>query len=434
MIKRLNFLTPVIVVLALVSQNSVMATPTDSLQVRSGWYGGIEGGVPFAAGTFSSFGHDKTRAGYNVGLYGGYSFNTVLSAELSLKWGKTSLSSNDCCVNSGYWLGADGVRYFAPVIMDGWDYADLKSSVSLQQYGARLNVNILGFFERTKSGRWTLGVSPALYAVGTKATLRTIAGNDKVMEHGTKWHLGYGGRVQAGYAITRNLSVGIYSEITALTGKSMDGMPEYRHKDNFIWESGVRVGWTFGKCSRKKTDGVVPVTLPMTSEVAICIEEPKQPIEAIEAVETADTIAAEPKQEATPVTPAAPIAQETETEPNQVAKNEAVVFPEVYFAFNSHAVSKSEQPKLQTILVLLNEHPDMNVTLNGWCDTRGSVAVNNRLSLRRAEAVKAWLVSHGIVADRITAVGNGSDRTATDASKARRVSTEQAGVVTIENQ
>lgn len=30
-------------------------------------------------------------------------------------------------------------------ILTGWDYADLKSRVNLQQYGARLNVNLLGF-------------------------------------------------------------------------------------------------------------------------------------------------------------------------------------------------------------------------------------------------------------------------------------------------
>lgn len=423
MIKRLNFLTPVIVVLALVSQNSVMATPTDSLQLRSGWYGGIEGGVPFAASTFSSFGYDKTRAGYNVGLYGGYSFNTVLSAELSLKWGKTSLSSNDCCVNSGYWLGADGVRYFAPVInMEGWDYADLKSSVSLQQYGARLNVNILGFFDRTKSSRWTFDVSPALYAVGTKATIKTIAENTNVFEHGTKWHLGYGGRVQAGYRITRKIGVGIYSEITALTGKNIDGMPEYRHNSNLIWESGVRIGWTFGKEKGKnrkvKAECVELTVLPLVPGREVCTEEPLQEQQIA-------TVATEPGQEVSTVTPAV---SETPTEAV------APTFPDVYFAFNSYCISQSEDSKLQTILTLLKEHPDMKVTLNGWCDTKGSVNVNKRISFQRAEAVKTWLVNRGIDANRITTVGNGSEYNEPDASKARRVSTQHTGVVTIVNQ
>ncbi len=415
------------------------ASSAASLPASRDWYVGVEGGMPLGFSTFTAFGHDKFRAGYAVGVFGGYRFNPMLSAELSLSRSKTSLSARDCCVNSAYWVGADGSHYHAPVLgLDGWAYADLKSRVSLQKYGARLNVNLLGFFRKTNTSRWTLDASPALYAVGTKATFRTIAGNIKVKEQDTKWHLGYGGRLQAGYAVTRNLNIGIYTEITALTGKILDGMPDYRHGRNFIWESGVRVGWTFGKVKAKsgkvKAGRGEPAVLPLVPGREVYAEEPARPIEAIETVEAADTVAAKSKQEATAVTPTVPIAQETETEPNQVAETEAVVpiFPEVYFAFNSLAVSKREEAKLRIILKLLNEHPDMKVRLNGWCDTRGSVVVNRRISLRRAEAVKAWLVRRGIAAARIAAVGHGSDRRATAAAKARRVNTEQAGSVKVE--
>lgn len=36
--------------------------------VNRGWYVGAEGGVPFSFGSFTSFGHDKTHVGYDVGL------------------------------------------------------------------------------------------------------------------------------------------------------------------------------------------------------------------------------------------------------------------------------------------------------------------------------------------------------------------------------
>ena len=65
----------------------------------------------------------------------------------------------------------------------------------------------------------------------------------------------------------------------------------------------------------------------------------------------------------------------------------------------------------------------MNVTVTGWSDTKGSVAVNKRISRQRAEAVKIWLAKNGIEASRITAIGNGSDDTQ-DADKARRVETK----------
>lgn len=81
------------------------------------WYIGVQGGVPFGVSTFSSFGVDKTRAGVDAG---GYRFTPVLSVELSMKWGKTALSAQDCCIERGYWLGRDGNRYNAPVAdMDG---------------------------------------------------------------------------------------------------------------------------------------------------------------------------------------------------------------------------------------------------------------------------------------------------------------------------
>ena len=99
-----------------------------------------------------------------------------------------------------------------------------------------------------------------------------------------------------------------------------------------------------------------------------------------------------------------------------------MTFPVVYFAFNSIAIKQSELSKLNDILRTLKENPDMKVTVTGWCDTKGSVAVNKRISRQRAEVLKTWLVKNGIEASRITAIGNGSDDTR-DAEKARRVET-----------
>ena len=209
------------------------------------WYAGLQGGVPFGISTFSSFGAGKTRAGFGAGLYAGCRFNPVLSLEAQAAWGRVNQSAGDCCAD--YWLGADGRRYEAAVAgMDGRRYADLVSGTSTQRYGLQLNVNLLGFFPKTRNGRWSLELSPHAAAVGTKSTIQTVSGGTDALKGGTRWHFGAGGNVQAACRVTPCVSVGVYSGVTCLTGKPMDGMPEYRHKSNFIWESGIRLGWNFG--------------------------------------------------------------------------------------------------------------------------------------------------------------------------------------------
>lgn len=378
----------------------------DGKTISQGWYVGVEGGMPFGFSTFSSFGHDKTHLGWAAGLYGGYRFNSIFSAELSAKYGEVNMSAQDCCVERNYWLGSDGVLYKAGVLgMDSWEYANLKSHVRMGWYGARVNVHLLGLFHKTANSRWDLAVSPHIYAVTTKADIQTIADDAKVMKGSANWHLGYGADLQVGYQLTSCLKLGIYSGLTRLTGERMDAMPEHLHKNNFIWESGIRLGISFAKAKKKNVDvETTPIAEP---EVRTTEPEVQQqvttPKESTLQQETAEKAA-------------------TRVEEQEVVEQPKATFPVVYFAFNSIGIKQSELSKLNGILRTLKENPEMKVTVTGWCDTKGSVTVNKRISRQRAEAVKTWLVKNGIEASRITAIGNGSDDSQ-DADKARRVET-----------
>ena len=390
----------VAVLVSILSFSFAKAEASDSnLPDSKGWYLGVDGGLPFGLSTFSSFGHDKTHLGWAAGIYGGYRFNPIFSAELSARYGEVNLSAQDCCVERNYWLGSDGMLYKASVLgMDSWEYAQLKSHVRMGWYGARVHLNLLGLLRNTAHSRWTVAVSPHLYAVTTCADIQTLADHAEVMKGSTRWHLGYGASLQAGYQLTSNLNLGIYSGLTRLSGERMDGMPEHLHKNNFVWESGIRLGISF---SKKKNKIVETPSVPQTEVLhqdTILSENVNQ-----KEKETEDKA-------------------ETKVVEQDIKEPVKVTFPVIYFSFNRITIRPSEVSKLKSILHILKENPDMKVMVTGWCDTRGSVAVNRRISRQRAQALKTWLVKRGIAASRISVVGKGSDASRT-APKARRVET-----------
>lgn len=390
----------VAVLVSILSFSFAKAEASDSnLPDSKGWYLGMDGGLPFGLSTFSSFGHDKTHLGWAAGIYGGYRFNPIFSAELSARYGEVNLSAQDCCVERNYWLGSDGMLYKASVLgMDSWEYAQLKSHVRMGWYGARVHLNLLGLLRNTAHSRWTVAVSPHLYAVTTCADIQTLADHAEVMKGSTRWHLGYGASLQAGYQLTSNLNLGIYSGLTRLSGERMDGMPEHLHKNNFVWESGIRLGISF---SKKKNKIVETPSVPQTEVLhqdTILSENVNQ--KEKETVDKAETKVVE----------------------QDIKEPVKVTFPVIYFSFNRITIRPSEVSKLKSILHILKENPEMKVTVTGWCDTRGSVAVNRRISRQRAQVLKTWLVKRGIAASRISVIGKGSDASRT-APKARRVET-----------
>ncbi len=77
------------------------------------------------------------------------------------------------------------------------------------------------------------------------------------------------------------------------------------------------------------------------------------------------------------------------------------------FGFDSAKLAAG-QPKLDDIANVLNANSGIdNVVISGYTDRLGSDKYNLKLSERRANAVKDYLVSKGVAANRLNAVGKG---------------------------
>lgn len=84
----------------------------------------------------------------------------------------------------------------------------------------------------------------------------------------------------------------------------------------------------------------------------------------------------------------------------------------VFFGLNSTAISKEGEATLMRQAEWLNDHKLFSITVEGHCDERGTREINIALGERRAEAVKMFLVKHGVDADRIDTISYGKERPA----------------------
>jgi peptidoglycan-associated lipoprotein len=83
---------------------------------------------------------------------------------------------------------------------------------------------------------------------------------------------------------------------------------------------------------------------------------------------------------------------------------------DAYFDFNKADIRPDAREALTKTADFLRNYPQFRVTVEGHCDERGSTEYNLALGDRRAGAVKQYLVSLGISADRISTVSFGKEK------------------------
>lgn len=86
----------------------------------------------------------------------------------------------------------------------------------------------------------------------------------------------------------------------------------------------------------------------------------------------------------------------------------------INFEFNSARLLPSSEDTLKFVAAGLLANPEIQIEISGHTDNIGSAKANHLLSLRRAEAVKNYIVSKGVAAARLTTVGYGFARPIAD--------------------
>ena len=120
----------------------------------------------------------------------------------------------------------------------------------------------------------------------------------------------------------------------------------------------------------------------------------------------------------------------------QVCMEEEKINLLIEFDFDKAVIKKEFYPNVDATGAYLKKNEKVKITLDGWTDYKGTDAYNKKLSQRRADAVKKYLVDkYKIDPARITAVGHGKSfkyDNKTDAGRYKNRRVEMNQTVTVE--
>lgn len=111
----------------------------------------------------------------------------------------------------------------------------------------------------------------------------------------------------------------------------------------------------------------------------------------------------------------------------EVVKKVAIAAKAIYYMSGKDIIQKVSYPKLDIVVKVLKTDPALLISIEGHTDNKGNQETNLKLSTKRAEAVKKYLIKKGIAESRISAQGFGDSKpiannaTAAGRQKNRRV-------------
>ena len=197
-----------------------------------------------------------------------------------------------------------------------------------------------------------------------------------------------------------------------------DGTP-WRAASGECWRSGF---WTPATAA-PGCDGAIAPVAPKVEEKKAAPAPAPEPGPVVEYEAATPTFDLAPAPAPAPKAAVAPVA----------APAKITYAADAFFAFDKSVVQPAGKAKLDDLVKRMQAMDIEVVVAVGHTDSTGPSSYNQRLSVRRAEAVKAYMVSKGVDADRIFTEGKGEDSPVADNSsrsgraKNRRVEVEVVG-------
>ncbi len=297
--------------------------------------------------------------------------------------------------------------------------------------GVKLGFDVSSSFKGKADLLTTTGYVPSLKEVLTNVPNRAFADyqNQKTsgsldfgfntsiaLEGGIKWHIAEHWRVYTGLYFDFGLSniapkhedmpLVVYNQTFSTATLSYNSLlTSTRQIDGSVFNknihtfaAGINVRITFGHNFKKKQKAVqVQEDYPLKEEVERIDLRPKTEEKGIEE-EMAALREAKARQE---------------IETIRQSEEEAALLED--FTINNYKcgvtnLSESQEEILNKKVALLLKYPHIKITVEGHTCDIGSDEVNMRYGQKRADELKAYLVSKGLEADRITAVSYGESR------------------------
>ena len=361
----------------------------------SRWSLGVNGGISAFRGDMISFSADKTYIGVQGGLQLGYQFTPTFGLSLTADMGQGKGSAKKW--EKAFKIYPNGESYYGTEPEAGFAYYnDIYAKIKYFTLGLHGDFNVNNFFGKKELRRWTVLLSPAFYLQKFSPKLYKKEDDKRFDTSSTldnDVNLGLGGDIALRYRASKYIDLQLTSGVAWIANNNFDGVATCcTSKYNWLANLSVGVVWKIGNNKKKENlmyataRSVAPVILPVKEETRSVVKEEQKPVVKQEEKTVENVVKVETTEKTFPV------------------------LPTVHFKRNSAVIDTDRYAsELSRIVEALKEFPGVKVDIRGYTDHTGTDRINLPLSLKRAEALKTYLVSKGIPADRMSTFGEGKD-------------------------